>query len=120
MSKKKNFRKLFRKSVFVRDKFTCLLCGLVDEKAHEQHVNNVDFDYQSELLDAHHVTPREDMPNGGYVKENGITVCKNRCHLAVENYLAGHNINPSNSPYILYTKIGSSKDRAIEASKRLI
>ena len=68
---KKDIRKNFRDSVFTRDKYTCKVC---DTKSEE------------ELLDAHHITDRNEMPNGGYVKENGITVCKVECHPFVEAF----------------------------------
>lgn len=57
---KKQIRESFRQSVFKRDNFTCKVCNTkrsIDE------------------LDSHHITDRNEMPNGGYVKENGVTVC---------------------------------------------
>lgn len=63
-------------------------------------------------LDAHHITPREEMPNGGYVPENGISVCP-RCHIKAEDQLL--NFRPED----LYKEIGSSKHKAIETSRRL-
>ena len=62
---KKEIRKNFKDSVFKRDNWTCKVCG-------EGPYENIDF------FDAHHITDRSEMPNGGYVKENGITVCKNQ------------------------------------------
>ena len=55
--KKKQIRDNFRNEVFSRDKNCCLKCG---EKA----------------VDAHHITDRNEMPNGGYVKENAIEQLK--------------------------------------------
>lgn len=71
------------------------------------------------ILDAHHVTPREDMPNGGYVKENGISLCKNQCHLKAEEYLQGTALHEGFSPEELYKKIRSDHVRAVRASKKL-
>jgi hypothetical protein len=68
MKKKYLIRQKFKESVFKRDNNTCQVCG---------HKDNTDF------FDAHHITDRNDMPNGGYVAENGITVCNNgddSCH----------------------------------------
>lgn len=71
MSKKKQVREKFRKEVFNRDKLTCKICNTKrDEKD----------------LDAHHITNREEIENGGYIMNNGITVCKDVCHLKVELY----------------------------------
>ena len=58
MSKKK-IREDFRNSVFDRDGHKCKMCGNPKAK-----------------LDAHHITDRSLMPNGGYVKENGIYLCE--------------------------------------------
>jgi len=69
MSDKKAIRQKFRDAVFKRDKFTCRVCG-------ERHVE--------EVLDSHHITNRSEMENGGYVASNGITVCKDECHMKVE------------------------------------
>jgi hypothetical protein len=56
------------------------------------------------------------MPNGGYVVDNGISVCDD-CHLQAEQYL----IDQSNdfTPGKLYEIIGSSKEKAEESSGKL-
>jgi len=54
---KKTIREHFRNEVLERDGNKCKFCPRTDS------------------LDAHHITDRHDMPNGGYVKENGITLC---------------------------------------------
>ncbi len=61
------------------------------------------------------------MPNGGYVIENGITVCKEICHLKVETFhLSDGNDWVSNlHPDDLYIKINSSYEIAFEKSKLL-
>jgi hypothetical protein len=62
--KKKLIRESFRNEVFSRDENKCRKC---DENA----------------VDAHHITDRREMPNGGYVKENGISLCAT-CHEKAE------------------------------------
>ncbi len=52
------------------------------------------------------------MPNGGYVKENGISVCDD-CHLLAEDAAPGF------EPEVLYEKIGSSHEAALKASTDL-
>lgn len=49
---KREIRNKFRNSVFKRDNFTCKVCGVK---------RNIDD------LDAHHITDRSEMPNGGYL-----------------------------------------------------
>ena len=61
------------------------------------------------ILDAHHITDRSLMSNGGYVKENGISLCE-KCHLKAENRENGY------SPEVLYELIGSTKEEAEQAS----
>lgn len=112
--KKKETRSKFRKDVFERDGFTCQVCG--------EHRSEED-------LDAHHITDRSKMPKGGYVKENGITVCQNdkekghelTCHMRVEQFHIsnGENWEDGLHPDDLYRKIGSSIEDAISASERL-
>lgn len=102
---KKKIRAAFRDAVFSRDKYCCKGCG---EKG------------TVETLDAHHVTNRDLMPNGGYVAENGITLCKkpDGCHEKAEAWTEASPI-PSFSPQELYVSIGSTYERAVEASKKL-
>jgi hypothetical protein len=112
---KKDIRKKFRESVFERDNFTCKVCG-------EGPYKEIDF------FDAHHISDRSGMPNGGYVKENGITVCKNpkkftyhteeSCHMKCELFHISGGLDwyPGLHPDDLYEKIGSSKELAIQKS----
>ena len=58
----------FRAAVFGRDGFTCRGCGFASTPERAE-----------DALDAHHITDRNEMPNGGYVAENGITLCE-VCH----------------------------------------
>lgn len=76
-------------------------------------------------LDAHHITPREDMPNGGYVAENGISVCE-PCHLKAEAALQELECEELSSadlenfmPDKLYCLIKSSYEQAVLASEQL-
>ncbi len=103
---KKDIRKNFRDSVFKRDKNTCQVCKLKKDITE---------------LDAHHITDRSEMINGGYVKENGITVCKIDCHFKVEwfHITEGKNWNCGLHPDDLYKMIGSSKELADSKSKEL-
>lgn len=107
MGSKKQVRENFRNSVYKRDKNTCQVCG----KKHSD-INE---------LDAHHITDRSEMPNGGYVKENGITVCKDECHMEVEAFhiSGGESWNEGLHPDDLYNKINSSKELAIQKSHEL-
>lgn len=98
---KKQIREKFRSEVFKRDK-KCVFCNIKDN------------------LDAHHITDRHEMPNGGYVKENGITLCPKH-HLDAEQFHIsnGEKWIDGMHPNDLYLKIGSSKEIAIEKSKNL-
>ena len=58
------------------------------------------------------------MPNGGYVKENGISVC-DECHLKCEQFWATGVAITGYAPEDLYKLIGSSKELALEASNSL-
>jgi len=100
--KKQEIRAAFRKSVFERDKYRCQLCG---EQATPEDVE--------EKMDAHHVTEREEMPFGGYVKENGITLCKDLCHYSVE-------MTGTPLPRELYKLIGSSEELARQKSEETL
>lgn len=102
---KKDIRTAFRKSVFERDKHRCVMCGRADN------------------LDAHHIEDRNNLPAGGYVLENGITLCagdnKDNCHWKAEQYHRTDKAYLGYSPNDLYAKIGSSKELAIQASQEL-
>ena len=106
MNKKKLIRARFRTSVFTRDKYKCKICN-----------------DSNEILDAHHILPRKQMPNGGYVKENGVTLCPS-CHLEAEDFLNGDlttfaGKNYDYSPANFLKLIGSSVELAYEKSKLL-
>lgn len=73
MSKaKKQVRAKFRTDCLTRDKDHCRLCTV--------HTTPVDE------LEIHHITNRNDMPEGGYIKSNGITLCP-EYHLEAEKDL---------------------------------
>lgn len=101
MNKKKLVRSKFREAVFTRDKNKCRVCKKPDEN-----------------MDAHHITSRDSMPNGGYVKENGISLCS-ECHISAELEYFGVARDPEYSTEKLYELIGSSEELAIRASERL-
>ncbi len=103
---KKKTRQKFKNDVFNRDKFTCKVCNTKGSE---------------EELDAHHITDRNEIVNGGYVKENGITVCKDECHMKVEQFhiSGGESWVEGLHPDDLYKLIGSSKELAISKSEKL-
>ena len=103
---KKEIRNRFRKEVFTRDKNTCKGC-------------NKKFDESD--LDAHHITDRNEIPNGGYCKENGITLCKEVCHIKAEKFhmTGGKEWEEGFHPDDLYEKIDSSKGKAFYFSQLL-
>lgn len=103
--RKKETRRRFRSAVFSRDGFCCRVCGFASsaERAEEE-------------LDAHHITDRNEMPNGGYVPENGISLCA-ACHEKAEAHHRGDPVLPGFTPEELYASIGSSEEAAIAASE---
>ena len=105
---KKKIRENFRNSCFKRDKYTCIMCG---KKSSPDKV--------IEEMDCHHITDRSLMPNGGFVKENGITLCKNDCHLKAEQFWSTGIAYPEYSVEELYSAIGSNYELAVAASKKL-
>ena len=114
MSKKQDIRAHFRDAVFTRDRYTCRVCGRVWSAK--------DADPALGRIDAHHVLDRHLFPNGGYVMENGITVCaegEDSCHMKCEQYHITGTSLPGLHPDDLYGMIGSSLDAAIAADDRL-
>lgn len=104
MSKaKKERRQAFRDAVFARDDYTCRMCGARGVK-----------------LDAHHITPREVFLNGGYVLENGITLCDQEggCHARAEREIKEPNPQSPYSSHKLYQKIGSNLAAALDADEK--
>lgn len=106
MSNKQNhkrWRKEFNASVFDRDESVCKVCG------------------GGGKLDAHHITDRHDLPNGGYVPSNGISLCE-PCHIkAGEHHITNGASWPEGfHPNDLYAMIGSSYEKAYEDSAGLV
>jgi 5-methylcytosine-specific restriction endonuclease McrA len=102
-NRKKEIRLNFRNGVLERDQHMCKCCGK-----------------KSCALDPHHITDRNEMPNGGYVIENGISVC-DECHIKAEVW---HNSGKTESiegyhPDDLYKLIGSNYELAYRKSKQL-
>lgn len=102
-SKKKSVREAFRKAVFARDGNKCKVCR-VDGNNHK--------------LDAHHITDRTLMPNGGYVLENGISLCE-LCHEKAEQFHQEGQAITGWWPDDLYRLIDSSRSEAYAASRKL-
>ena len=100
--RKKQIREDFRNSVFGRDGYKCVICECAKD------------------LDAHHITDRKEMPNGGYVKENGITLCPEH-HWKAETFhiTGGKKWEENFHPDDLYKLISSNKEDAIIASLKL-
>lgn len=59
------------------------------------------------------------MPGGGYVKENGISLCP-ECHEKAEIFHSTGKAFPGYAPEDLYRKIGSSETKARTASEKLV
>ena len=106
-SEKKAVRKMFRDACYKRDGFRCAVCGMKSSK-----------DKAEQELDAHHITDRTLMPNGGYVKENGISLCP-ACHEKAEVFHSTGVAHPGYAPEDLYKKINSTYEKAVEASEKL-
>lgn len=108
-AKKKQVRQAFRDSVFNRDGYKCVMCPFKTTK-----------ERADEDLDCHHITDRHEIVNGGYVKENGISLCGS-CHVKAEKYhISGKTEwEPGFHPDDLYKKIGSSYEKAVQASEKL-
>lgn len=102
-TKKKQIRAAFRDAVFSRDNNRCRVCGASDVE-----------------LDAHHIVDRTEMPNGGYVKQNGISLCES-CHIKAEVYHSSNHTKCEEGfhPRDLYELINSSHMRAYKASENL-
>jgi 5-methylcytosine-specific restriction endonuclease McrA len=107
MSNKKKIRQNFRDSCLKRDKYSCVICG---KKANSEKE-------ALSIFDVHHITDRNEMPNGGYVLENGITLCHDD-HIKAEKYHSTGIAIIGFSPDDLYLKIKSSLSKAKDASEK--
>ena len=104
---KKEIRKNFRDSVYKRDNYKCVMCNFKSSKESAE-----------KDLDAHHIVDRKEIINGGYVLENGISLCPS-CHEKAEEY---HSTGIAHSGYSvddLYRKINSNLEKAVKASEKL-
>jgi len=101
-ARKKLIRQHFRNVVFTRDGYQCAFCD------------------ETQDLDAHHITDRTLMPNGGYVLENGITLCQAH-HLLAEVWHTSEHREWADGlhPDDLYQIINSSYEEALCASESL-
>lgn len=104
---KKKIRKKFRDDCFKRDNYACVKCGF------QSSLQMADKD-----LDAHHISSRKDMPQGGYVAANGISLCSS-CHEKAEIFHSTGTAHPGYSIEDLYKAINSNYELALEASKKL-
>lgn len=106
---KKAMRQHFNEVCLKRDRHRCVMCG---------KLNNPASSKTEDHLDVHHITDRSLMAAGGYVLQNGISLCHD-CHEKAEEYHRTGTAHPGYSPQDLYAKINSSLEMATEASKRL-
>jgi 5-methylcytosine-specific restriction endonuclease McrA len=110
---KKATRQAFRDAVFKRDGHKCRVCN--------KGGTNI-------ALDAHHIINRNFMSGGGYVLENGISLCP-ECHEKAEAELnkflkasadkETYLPNGKFSPAALYKLVGSSFEKAVKAASKL-
>ncbi len=100
MKAKQVIRENFRNEVFERDGHKCKVCKTTGS------------------LDSHHITDRNEIPNGGYVKENGISLCES-CHLKAEQFHINGTWSAGFHPADLYKLINSSHQIAHKASLKL-
>lgn len=106
MKRKHLIRHKFRVVCLNRDDGKCRVCKLVGEPPN------------CDELDVHHITDRSLMPNGGYVLENGISLCAD-CHWKAEKFHQTGNAYEGYHPEDLYRLISSSFEKAVKASERL-
>jgi len=97
----------FRNKCFERDEYQCRMCGYKPD--------SLKFSDCQLPLDCHHITDRHLMPYGGYVLENGISLCL-KCHELAEMFHAFGNAYPGFHPSDLYAKINSDHDSAYHQS----
>lgn len=100
--RKRRVREAFRHNTFNRDGHKCSMCGATED------------------LQAHHITDRSKMPNGGYTMANGITLCP-PCHLKAEKFhqTDGKEWEKGFHPDDLYARIGEDFEGAVLSARRL-
>jgi hypothetical protein len=69
-------------------------------------------------LEVHHIINRNLLSNGGYIKDNGISLCPD-CHLKAEEYYSSGIAAPGFSIEDLLELIGSSYEKVEENSQKL-
>lgn len=99
---KQRIRVEFRRQVLERDGYRCVGCGAQPPQ---------------DELDAHHIIDRHDMPNGGYIPENGVSLCQ-VCHPRAEREHQGVEPYPGLSRAELFAAIGSSEALAKQKDQR--
>lgn len=106
--KKKQVRSEFRTKCLKRDNHKCRFCGTTPPNGDEG-------------LDVHHITDRTEMPFGGYVASNGISLCAD-CHIKAEEFHINQGVvwTENMHPNDLYVLIGSSLEQATQDSYRLL
>ena len=97
---KKGRRLAFRRDVFARDRHVCVMCGWPAD-------------------DAHHIIDRHEIEGGGYVAENGISLCAG-CHAKAEMEHATGRPHPGYGRTDLFRAINSSEEAARRAARRAI
>lgn len=120
---KKSVRAAFRISVFVRDKYCCRCCNKAGKDRQggdtwKKFHPNIKDETTLVELDAHHIQNRNTFKNGGYIANNGISVCDD-CHIKAEAFWSTGKAVDGFAPDDLYRLIGSSKEKAIEADSKL-
>lgn len=95
MSKTK-IQKIFESSVFGRDEMLCRICDKIADVAHQ-------------------IISKNAFLNGGFVIENGISLCDDCCE-KVKNV---NGDDPIYGAFALYNKIGSSFLEAMEKDGKI-
>jgi hypothetical protein len=117
--KYKRWRREFNITCRERDNHRCVMC----EMTHYYSINQ-DFTTTKHLvgqsIEVHHITNRKEIPNGGYVLENGISLCaEHHCHAETFHRFGGESWYVGFHPNDLYKLIGSSAEEAHKKSSEL-
>jgi len=101
-AKIKQLRKQFNQKCLDRDDHRCRFCGSPD------------------AVVVHHITDRHEMPNGGYVEQNGLTLCPVH-HKDAELFheTDGGTWVEGMNPDDLYKMIETTKEKAIMECEKL-
>lgn len=108
MTNKKEIRYKFLASCLQRDGMKCKTCN---KKAFS-------MEEVLKIFDVHHITDRHNIINGGYVTENGITLCHD-CHIKAEQFHSTGVSAPGFSIDDLYKIIDSNLEKAQNASRKI-